>query len=186
MPPSHLTCLKPCSDSLRNAAVRAAVTKRLAVHVVRQHREVVTHVLDGMGVVVDCPAGHSGAERINACTKGSSRSAWATTMPATRKTKPIRTSQSRSNHFDLPTRSMGAVPHWFGSEPDQVFGSTASSAPVDSCRRNSSSESGVILDVRGAGWRAPPASPGAGSSVTMRPDVNCRGTCPPESLGPAR
>ena len=82
--------------------------------------------------------------------------------------KPIESSQSRLNHFDLPTRNIGAVPHWFGSEPDQVFGLTVSSDPVDSCRRNSSSESGVILEARGAGKSSEAGPPRAGSSVTTR------------------
>ena len=108
-----------------------------------------------------------GYRSTNACTEGSSRSALAAATPTTRKARPSGTSQSRLNHRDRPTRTMGAVPHWFGSEPDHVFGSTMFSAPVASLRRNSLRAPGVIPDGRGArGWCDAPL-PGGGSRVTM-------------------
>ena len=70
------------------------------------------------------------------------RSPFATATAAIRITNPSGNSQSKLSHRVRPTRTRGAMPCAWGTEPAQVVGSTTSS-PVVSCDRKLRTASGV-------------------------------------------
>src|SRR5450759_5789256 len=92
-------------------------------------------------------------------TDGMLRRPFAAATATIKTTNPIGNSHSRLNHLLRPTRTRGAMPCAWGTEPAQVVGSTAFS-PIVSCDRKLRTASGETPE--GAGARR---SPRGGRSV---------------------